>query len=724
MSLHQLPLWIGMISGILPVVAMYMRQRSRLLRIAALTGSLAVAVHLAILLRLLQRAPENAVNPLVLALAASPVPILLAGYLISLSVGREFPEEFLRSRRRTFAYLGLAGIACLLGLRSHAFVTGYDWVGRMGTIHLGALGKAYLSYLLIGGVLVGYNLESTYRLAPSHLRHHLRLPFLGFFAILMYYTFVLTTGMLYSSIGLGKLIAAGMPIALANAFIGYGFMRGALTDVAAPVSRHIVYSSFTAMAAGLYVLAVGIVAQVATVTKWSPDEVVSLSFGFLAAFIAILLLFSNRFQRQVRRFIDRNFYVNRYDYRAQWSHVTQALGNAASRSEVLAGAHTLLQEVFLADEITIALRDEASPTIRPRAGKGQGDPAAVLPEDTPLYHRLRQERRAMLLDRRRDDFEQIPIYAENRFWLEHTASHLCAPICDGPELVGVLGLQRRHGDDAFTFEDVTLLDNVAAHVSATLNSVRLAEELAQSREMDLVAQCSNMLLHDLKNYLAPLRMVAQNLVKFKDRPDIASIAAQDVERVATRMEGLILKLSEARTRLHLEGTQLDLDALVRTVLEDMQVAKRPGTQMHLDLQAGLPVVGDEGMLRRVLENVIANALDAMNGSGTLRINSRPRPAQQNGKSQVLLNVADSGCGMSEEFLRDQLFHPFATTKRGGLGLGLYQSRAIIRAHGGEMHVASRLGQGTTVELVLATSAIASHTAGPAQPQVESSWVTP
>ena len=723
MTLQQAPLVVGMISGVLPVVATFLRRRSGLLRTVALLGMLAVFCHLLTLLRLMQRAPENAVNPWVHALMASAVPILLVGYLLSLHIGREAPEEFSWRRRRTFVYLGLVGIAFLFAVSHPAFVTGYDWSAGMGTIHLGPLGKAFLSYLLVGGVLVGYNLESTYRLAPSHARHHLRLPFLACFAILIYYTFVVTTGMLYSSIGLGKLVAAGIPIILANVLIGYGFLRGALTDVAAPVSRNVMYFSFTAMAAGLYVLAVGIVAQLATFTKWSPDEVVSLSFGFLAIFVAILLLFSNRFQRQVRRFIDRNFYVNRYDYRTQWSYVTESLGAALEKKDVLQSVNTVLREVFLADEVTIALRDEGGPTIRPCLGKGTGDRQAALAEDTPLFQRLRQARRSMLLDQRRDDFELIPIYAENRFWIDSTASQLVAPLLDGPELVGVVGLARSHGDDSFTFEDVALLDSVAVHLAAALRSARLAEDLAQSREMDLVAQCSSMLLHDLKNYLAPLRMVAQNLVKYKDRPEAAVVAAQDLERVTARMEALVRKLSEARENPRLDSRHLDVNELVRSVLGDMQVDKRAGLEMQLDLQAGIPILGDESMLRRVLENLLTNAIESMNDQGRVRIQSTHGPAGHNGGSQVVLTVADTGCGISEEYLRDRLFHPFATTKRGGLGLGLYQSRAIIRAHGGDFQISSVPGQGTTVQVALTAATTNGNKAGPVQARAEVNGVS-
>jgi len=61
---------------------------------------------------------------------------------------------------------------------------------------------------------------------------------------------------------------------------------------------------------------------------------------------------------------------------------------------------------------------------------------------------------------------------------------------------------------------------------------------------------------------------------------------------------------------------------------------------------------------------------------------------------VVLSVADNGCGMKPEFVSDRLFRPFQSTKPKGLGVGLYQSRVIVQAHGGGMQVDSEIGKGT------------------------------
>lgn len=699
MNLQEAPLYIGMLTCIAPLVAVLLRPGARLLRIATLIVAFATGVFLYTLLRVIQFGPTDQPNVWVRLLMASGVPLLLGGYLLTLSLGRDRPDEAFRQARRPFVLLLGAGIVTLFLLSKHSFLAGFDWKDLRGTIHLGALGKAYVSYLLVGIVLTGYNLENTYRLVPSHMRHHLRLPFLGFFGVLGFFTFILTTGLLYSSVGLGKLIAATIPLAFANILVGYSILRGALTDVAAPVSRSVVYSSFTAIAAGLYVLAVGVVAQVATFTHWSPDEVVTLSFGFLVVLLAVLLLFSNRFQRRMRRFIDRNFYVNRYDYRTQWSNVTKALESVIETESVLERARAILEDVFLADHITIALREEATLVIRPRRGKGTGDGRAILPDDSPLATMLSTERRSILLDRRPDDFEYIGIYAENQAWLDTTASQIIAPLLEGNHLLGCVGLERNHKDDPFTYEDVTLLDSVAFHIASKLREARHAEELVESREMSLISQWSNMLLHDLKNYLSPLRLVAHNLVEYQTTQGIAELASGDITRVADRMETLVRTLSELRDNPQRVQQRVDMNVLVRATLKEMHVERRDSLKVDLSLAESATVLGDHAMLQRVLENLVNNAIEAMNGSGTLSIETRRAPSRNNG-TQVLVAVHDTGRGIEPEFLRDQLFRPFATTKKGGLGLGLYQSRSIVRAHGGELKVESQVGAGTTFQIIM------------------------
>jgi len=693
-TLQELILAVGAVSALIPAGAVFVRGRSRAR--LALTGAVAI---MAVLFFLLVLAITRAAVPsslLVLVTMATGVPLVLCGLLASVGFGQEDPVPALVESRRTVFLVGLVGLGIVLFLGSPEFVRQVSSADRE-TIHIGFVGKGYVSYLLIGVVLIGYNLERTYRVADPRGRQLLKAPVLALFVLLGYVTFVLTSAMLYSSIGVGKLVGAALPVVVASTVVGYGYLRGSLTDVAAPVSRTIVYSSFTAVAAGLFVAAVGIAGQLAVWTHSSPDEILGIAFGILLALVVGLMIFSNRFHRQVRRFIDRNFYVNRYDYRSQWSDVLDTFDSLTDREQVLDRAVAYLTEVFRANGVTVALDEEREGTLSVARGQGSGAGLRLTP-GSPLHARLGRERRALLFERKPHDFTYIPVYAENGDWLDETASQLIVPLFHDQRLVGTVGLRRDPGSDPYTFEDAALLDSVAAHIGATIRTADLSREVSEAREMELLSGWATMLLHDLKNYLSPLSLAARNLANRGHEPAVVEGCANDIQHVITRMRRLVGTLSELRENPGARMVSLDPVALIEDAISETGVRRCRRIELITELDDLDGIRGDRDMLMRILVNLITNALEAMPDEGTLRITAT-RADVASGDA-VVIRVADTGQGMSGVFLRERLFRPFSTTKRGGLGLGLYHSRIMAQLHGGELTASSTLGTGSEFRLTL------------------------
>jgi signal transduction histidine kinase len=99
-------------------------------------------------------------------------------------------------------------------------------------------------------------------------------------------------------------------------------------------------------------------------------------------------------------------------------------------------------------------------------------------------------------------------------------------------------------------------------------------------------------------------------------------------------------------------------------------------------------------MQKVLANLLMNAVEAMNSQGEIHLETTTRFAW------VLLTVTDHGSGMDPEFLAHSLFRPFQSTKKKGIGIGLFLSKRIVEAHGGRIEVDSVLGQGTTFRILL------------------------
>jgi len=134
--------------------------------------------------------------------------------------------------------------------------------------------------------------------------------------------------------------------------------------------------------------------------------------------------------------------------------------------------------------------------------------------------------------------------------------------------------------------------------------------------------------------------------------------------------------------------------LVERVLQRTAAQATNKYKVSTQLTPELFATVDGKAIERVIENLVINALEAMPEGGSLRVVTKV----ENGNAIVA--IADTGKGMTEEFVRDRLFHPFATTKKKGIGLGLYSCRDIVEQHHGRIEVSSRVDNGTEFRIVL------------------------
>jgi signal transduction histidine kinase len=131
---------------------------------------------------------------------------------------------------------------------------------------------------------------------------------------------------------------------------------------------------------------------------------------------------------------------------------------------------------------------------------------------------------------------------------------------------------------------------------------------------------------------------------------------------------------------------VDLNELGRAVVNEVQPSLK--ATVVTNWGEAPPVRADAAQIRRVLINLLLNAEEAVGGPGRISVSTRA----DNGI--VTCSVADNGPGISPEFLETRLFKPFATTKSGGFGVGLYQCKTIVEAHGGRVTAESQIGQGS------------------------------
>jgi putative PEP-CTERM system histidine kinase len=198
-------------------------------------------------------------------------------------------------------------------------------------------------------------------------------------------------------------------------------------------------------------------------------------------------------------------------------------------------------------------------------------------------------------------------------------------------------------------------------------------------------------IHDLKNSISALSMLSDNALQNFDDPEFQRDAIKTVAKTADRMKVLLGRLSSAPESAALRIESVDLAALVWGAARPIVKHERIGLVKDL---APVPIAADAESLSKVIQNLVANAVQSIDDKGTVTL----RTFEEDGKAVV--SITDTGCGMSEEFVRKSLFAPFRSTKKGGWGIGLYQARGIVEAHGGAIEVSSQEGAGTTFTVKL------------------------
>jgi putative PEP-CTERM system histidine kinase len=202
-------------------------------------------------------------------------------------------------------------------------------------------------------------------------------------------------------------------------------------------------------------------------------------------------------------------------------------------------------------------------------------------------------------------------------------------------------------------------------------------------------------VHDLKNAAAALNLTLKNLPIHFDDPAFRQDALRGIGNTARRIDEMIARLSAFRDRPADVRLNADLNYLVAEALD--RVGYSPSLEVVRDLRPVPPISADPEQIQSVVTNLVMNARDALGNGGRIEVRT-----ERQGE-RVVLSVADNGCGMSPTFVRDSLFRPFQSTKNKGLGIGLFQCRAIVHAHGGGMHVESAIGKGTRFMVTLPVS---------------------
>lgn len=268
----------------------------------------------------------------------------------------------------------------------------------------------------------------------------------------------------------------------------------------------------------------------------------------------------------------------------------------------------------------------------------------------------------------------------------------CAPLIAAGEFVGFMTLSERVNGVPFSNEDFDLIKTIADQAAASLLNLKLSERLQTAKQLETFQMVSAFFVHDLKNLAGALSLTLQNLPVHFDNPEFRKDTLKMISQSVDKINTLCSRLSNLSQKLELHKNEVDLNELITNALTHLSGGVKGSLVQNL--RPVPKVLMDAEQIQRVLTNLILNAGEASDHKGTIRIESDHR------NGWVEFSVKDDGCGISEDFLEESLFRPFKTTKKKGLGIGLFQCKRIVDAHEGKIEVESKPGKGSTFRVML------------------------
>ncbi len=541
---------------------------------------------------------------------------------------------------------------------------------------------------IIGVMLV----EQFYRNSPVDQRWGIKFICLGVGSIFVYDFYLYSDAMLFRHVNEDLWAARGGINALVVPLIAVSAARNPQWAVGIAVSRHIIFYSAALFGAAIYLLVMAAAGYYLRFSGGSWGTVLQMTFLFGAMMLLVGVMFSGTIRSELKVFISKHFFSYNYDYREEWLRFTRTLSEG--RNDLDERVIEALAQLVESPGGGLWLCRETS-NYEPVAYWNM----ALINESESVnsdFSRFLEDNEWVV------DLQGSNINTVNNTeivlpdWLRALSTvGLVVPLMLQKKLMGFVVLMRPRSRMKLNWEVTDLLRVAGNQAASYLAQDEAAKALIVARQFESFNRMSTFMVHDLKNLIFQLSLLLSNAEKHKDNPEFQRDMVQTVDLSVHKMKRLLEKLSSGNALE--KPDSLSLEKLLLEIMEGKS-AFRPCPVLEV-VDKELVVLANRTRFERVLGHLIQNAIEATPADGQVSV----RLLKKGGTA--VIEIKDTGHGMSEKFINERLFKPFESTKSAGMGIGVFESREYIHELGGRLEVVSEEMVGTAflLELQLVTT---------------------
>jgi putative PEP-CTERM system histidine kinase len=501
--------------------------------------------------------------------------------------------------------------------------------------------------------------------------------------------FLYADSMLFAHIDVDVWAARGIANALVIPFLAVATARNSGWTVEMHLSREAVFHSTALLLSGAFLFATAAAGYYIRYVGGDWGRVLQIELLFGALLFVVLVASSGRFRSKLRVFVSKHFFSYRYDYREEWLRFTRTLSTEGAFLGVHERVIMALADLVESPAGVLWLRTEGR-GIEMSARWNHLAVDAVERDDSSLARFLDTTGWVIDVTEYAASPDRYPGLALPRWLASIKDPWLIVPLGSGAGLIGFIVLTMPRTKVEVNWEVRDMLKTASRQAASYLGQIQATEALLEVRKFDAFNRMSAFVVHDLKNLVAQLSLMLRNAERHRNNPEFQRDMLSTVENVVDKMHKLMLQLRTGTTPL--ENLRLvDLAAVVRRVCASKSSHELP---IHVAIASPVAAFGHEDRLEHVIGHLLQNAIDATIDGGSISVNLYGEDGF------AVIEVSDTGIGMSTEFVRERLFKPFQTTKKAGMGIGVYESVQYISGLGGKILVDSTVKVGTRVRVLL------------------------
>ncbi|GAA0855835.1 XrtA/PEP-CTERM system histidine kinase PrsK [Aliiglaciecola litoralis] len=459
------------------------------------------------------------------------------------------------------------------------------------------------------------------------------------------------------------------------------------------ISREIVLHSSLLMVAGAYLFVMAMAGYFVKYIGGEWGATIQILLIVLSTVLLMTLFLSNSLRVKIRVFITKHFFANQFDYRIEWLKLTEALPlNESNISEVYHNAlNGLIQAIEYDDGLL--LKKEGQHLVI----KAQNDHDELTPREWQILHELASycEQKDWIIDI--EELRYKPFVYEglkvNHALLNECSFQLVMPIYKSEQLWGMAVLNGHESTRKLNWELRDYLSAVRAQVSSYLFHNEAGKEVAENAQFAAFNRMSAFVLHDLKNVLAQIDLILANAEQHKNNPEFIEDTFETLKHTKARMDKMLRQLTDKKEVQQSSEKIVNVSRSLNNVIVKKCAGNLPVPRLIVIDEKQLVI--DEEKFCNVMYHLISNAQQATSDTGTVTITVDLSVDH----AFVIVTIADTGEGMSQEFIDTRLFKPFDTTKgNAGMGIGAYDAKSFVEKIGGSIKVESEQNKGSVFTL--------------------------